>query len=397
MRPRVGLLHYTCPPVIGGVETVLYEQATRLSALGYPVTILAGRGGPLPSPTNVQLVIIPDLDSKREQSSDSLTLERLKPQLRSLDVLIVHNALTLHFNLSLTAALWTAAGEGGPRIISWCHDLSWANPLYLPLLQPNPPWSLLKQYNPKIRTVCVSEQRRQQWLQLSGAPAESALVIPNGIDAAGVLRLGPATRDLSDRLGLDRVDALLLAPVRITKRKNLEWAIEAAAAVRASGRRVRLLITGPPGPHNPRALDYVGELRELRRRLGLEEEVTFLFEETGRAASADYPIDAQTLYDLYMLSDVVTLPSSGEGFGLPLAEAALYRVPVVCTDLPAFREIASEGVRYVPVEAGAKAFSDAVLEALADPGTGLRRRVLREYSWDRIIREQLEPLLSEAP
>ena len=98
-----------------------------------------------------------------------------------------------------------------------------------------------------------------------------------------------------------------------------------------------------------------------------------------------------------MLSDVVTLPSSGEGFGLPLAEAALYRVPVVCTDLPAFREIASEGVRYVPVEAGAKAFSAAVLEALSDAGTSLRRRVLREYSWDRIIREQLEPLLNEAP
>lgn len=397
MRPRVGLLHYTCPPVIGGVETVLYEQASRLSALGYPVTILAGRGGPLPSPTNVRLVIIPDLDSKREQTNEALTLERLKPQLSSLDVLLVHNALTLHFNLSLTAALWKAADDASPRIISWCHDLSWANPLYLPLMQPRPPWSLLKQVHPKIRTVCVSEQRRGQWLKLSGAPADTVLVIPNGIDAAAVLRLQPATRALAERLQLDRLDVLLLAPVRITKRKNLEWAIEAAAAVRASGLRVRLLITGPPGPHNPRALDYVAELRQLKQRLGLDDEVTFLFEETGSAGPGDYPIDAPTLYDLYMLSDVVTLPSSGEGFGLPLAEAALYRVPVVCTDLPAFREIAAEGVRYVPVEAGAKAFSDAVLEAVADAGTGLRRRVLREYSWERIIREQLEPLLNEAP
>ncbi len=397
MRPRVGLLHYTCPPVIGGVETVLYEQASRLSALGYPVTILAGRGGPLPSPTNVQLVIIPDLDSKREQTSDTLTLERLKPQLSGLDVLLVHNALTLHFNLSLTAALWKVADGGSPRIISWCHDLSWANPLYVPLLQPRPPWSLLKQYHPRIRTVCVSEQRRGQWLTLSGAPSDTARVIPNGIDAAAVLGLQPATQALIQRLRLDRLDVLLLAPVRITKRKNLEWAIEAAAAVRASGCRVRLLITGPPGPHNPRALDYVAELRELQRRLRLDDEVTFLFEETGSAKPGDYPIDARTLYDLYMLSDVVILPSSGEGFGLPLVEAALYRVPVVCTDLPAFREIAAEGVRYVPLEAGTKAFSDAVLEAVADAGNSLRRRVMREYSWDRILREQLEPLVNEAP
>src|SRR5207237_5599153 len=262
--------------------------------------------------------------------------------------------------------------------------------------QSDPPWSLLKQYNPKIRTVCISEQRRQQWLQLSGAPPGSALVIPNGIDAAGVLRLGPATRDLSDRLGLDRVDVLLLAPVRITKRKNLEWAIEAAAAVRASGRRVRLLITGPPGPHNPRALDYVGELRELRRRLGLEEEVTFLFEETGRSASGDYPIDAQTLYDLYMLSDVVTLPSSGEGFGLPLAEAALFRVPVVCTDLPAFREVAPEGAIFVPASQGSTAFTAAVLRAIESPAARARHHVINALSWDHIVAERLEPLLTSS-
>src|SRR2546423_5201804 len=68
-RPRVGLLHYTCPPVIGGVETILYEQAIRLNARGYPVTILSGRGGPLPDAPAVKLVIIPPLDSPHPQVS----------------------------------------------------------------------------------------------------------------------------------------------------------------------------------------------------------------------------------------------------------------------------------------------------------------------------------------
>src|SRR2546426_11777473 len=63
-RPRVGLLHYTCPPVIGGVETILYEQAVRLAARGYPVTILSGRGGPLPDRHKAKLAIIPELDSR---------------------------------------------------------------------------------------------------------------------------------------------------------------------------------------------------------------------------------------------------------------------------------------------------------------------------------------------
>ena len=80
-RARVGLLHYTCPPVIGGVETILYEQAIRLAARDHPVTILSGRGGPLPDAHGVELVIIPQLDSRHPQVSavrDALTQGKRK-------------------------------------------------------------------------------------------------------------------------------------------------------------------------------------------------------------------------------------------------------------------------------------------------------------------------------
>jgi glycosyltransferase involved in cell wall biosynthesis len=186
---------------------------------------------------------------------------------------------------------------------------------------------------------------------------------------------------------------VLLAPVRITRRKNLEWAIEAAAAVRASGRSVQLLITGPPGPHNPLALEYVQELKQLTEVMGLEESVRFLFEQNSGATDG-YAIDAATLSDLYMLSDVVTLPSASEGFGLPLAEAAIFRVPVVCTDLPAFREVAPEGVTFVPLADGPTAFAAAVLRVLESPVARLRHRVINALSWDRIVADRIEPLLS---
>ncbi|MDQ6883793.1 MAG: glycosyltransferase family 4 protein [Candidatus Dormibacteraeota bacterium] len=412
--PRVGLLHYTCPPVIGGVETILYEQAKRLSARSYPVTILSGRGGPLPSPTMIQLRLIPELDSKHSEvtaTRDALdrgevpssfeTLrsclrERLASELAALDVLIVHNALGLHFNLALTSVLWDLAQRPAPRIIAWYHDLSWVNPLYQPLMHPGEPWSYLRSQNSRITPVFISTQRRHEWEALTGTVQPPETVIPNGVDPFSLLRIGPATRTLVDRLQLDRVDTVLLAPVRITRRKNLEWAIEAAAAVEASGRSVRLLITGPPGPHNPRAHDYVAELKALTTQHRLDESVCFLFEQQPPGAQGDYAVDAATLGDLYMLSDVVTLPSTGEGFGLPLAEAAIFRTPIVCTDLPVFREVAPTGPHYVPVEAGAAGFGRAVLDALKRDDARLRRRILRDYSWDAIIQQRLEPLLTLA-
>jgi mannosylglucosylglycerate synthase len=390
-RPRIGLLHYTCPPVIGGVETIVLEHARRLAARAYPVSVIAGRGGPLPA-ESVELTLIPEIDSRHAPTPADQILARLEPHLKRLDVLIAHNVLTLHFNLGLSDALWRVAERRQPALVSWVHDLSWTNPLYLPLLEPRPPFTLLRQYHPGIATVCVSRARLEEWLRISGAPAASARVIPNGVDPVAVLGLNPLTQSLTERFGFLDVDALLLAPVRITRRKNLEWAIEAAARVRDAGRSVRLVISGPPGPHSPDSQRYLDELKQLRGRLRLDADVVFLFEAVPAAAGA-YPIDAATLRNLYMLSDVVVLPSSSEGFGLPLAEAALLKTPVVCTDLPAFLEVGGDGVRFVRQDDGASGFAEAIAEVLDGATARLRRRVLSNLAWDRILSRDLEPLL----
>ena len=44
-RPlRIGLLHYSCPPVVGGVEEVVSQQASVFHRLGHSPSILAGMG-----------------------------------------------------------------------------------------------------------------------------------------------------------------------------------------------------------------------------------------------------------------------------------------------------------------------------------------------------------------
>jgi glycosyltransferase involved in cell wall biosynthesis len=377
------------------------------------VTILSGRGGPLSDRHAARVGIIPELDSREtavsavrealdrgQIPSEFATLraeivQRLTTELDELDVLIVHNALTLHFNLPLTAALWTLADRHRAHIISWVHDISWLNPLYRPWMHEGEPWDLLRRQHPRITSIFVSTQRLQEWNQLTGAELDATHVIPNGIDPGALLKLGPRAIELNERFGLLAADIVMLAPVRITKRKNLEWAIEAAAGVRDAGRTVQLLITGPPGPHNPRSLEYVADLKRLTEQLGLEGSVRFLFEERASGTS-EHAVDAATLSDLYMLSDVVVLPSASEGFGLPLAEAALFRVPVVCTDLPAFREVAPEGATFVPASGGSAAFTAAVLRVIDAPAARVRHHVINALSWDRIVSERLEPLLTSS-
>ena len=43
-RPRTAILHYSAPPVVGGVEAVMLAHARTFVAAGLEVTVIAGRG-----------------------------------------------------------------------------------------------------------------------------------------------------------------------------------------------------------------------------------------------------------------------------------------------------------------------------------------------------------------
>ena len=64
-------------------------------------------------------------------------------------------------------------------------------------------------------------------------------------------------------------------------------------------------------------------------------------------------------------------PSFAEGFGLPPLEAMASGVPVVCSDIPVFREIYGDAVRYVDPNR-AESIAEGVREVLADDGLPAR-------------------------
>ena len=60
----------------------------------------------------------------------------------------------------------------------------------------------------------------------------------------------------------------------------------------------------------------------------------------GDRASDEY------LEKIYVASSCLIAAAEGEGFGLPLIEAARHGLPIIARDIPVFREVAGEHVYY---------------------------------------------------
>jgi len=412
-RRRVAILHYSAPPIVGGVETTIHYHASLLAESGYEVHVIAGRGEAFHP--QVMFRALPEVDSRHPEVlavkeeldggrvSDRFVRlqERIAGQLRKrlahVDVLIAHNVFTLHKNLPLTTALHRLLADdtlAHLRTLAWHHDLAWVDSRYAQEVHPGYPWDLLRQAWPGVVHVTVSEARRSQLGALYGLAPDMVHVVPPGIDPSTFFRWTVTMQRLVQAYRLLDADLVLLLPARITRRKNIQLAVQVTAALHLqTGLDVRLLVSGPPGPHNPSNLAYLNGLLEMRRSLELSEAAHFVYE----LQEAGYPLvpDDDTMSALYLLADALIFPSLEEGFGIPLLEAGLVRLPVFCSDIPPLQATGGTDVHYFSPTEDDPADIAAVIaqKLLADPACRLRRRVIRDYSWAGILRAHLRPLI----
>jgi glycosyltransferase involved in cell wall biosynthesis len=411
-KPKTAILHYSAPPVVGGVEAVIQAHVETFIQAGYPVAVVAGRGEAAALPAGVEWVSVPEMDSRYAPVTEiGASLERgevppafesmveqlmgkLEGVLRGFDTVIVHNVFTKHFNLPLTAALdrlLDARAIG--HCIAWCHDFTWTSPSSGSKVHPGYPWDLLRTYRPDVTYVVVSKRRQETLAQLLGCPVEEIRVIYNGVDPSSLLGLTAEGADLVGRLELLEPDLVLLMPVRVTRAKNIEYALRVVAALKARDCRPKLVLTGPPDPHDAKSMAYFESLQALRRQLDVEEEMRFVFE-SGLDPEQPLIIDTQVVGDLFRVADLMFMPSHREGFAMPVLEAGLAGVPVVCTDVPAAVEIGQEDVMLFDKAEDPADLADRILSwAEGSAVRRLRRRVRQSYTWHAIFERDIEPLL----
>lgn len=112
--------------------------------------------------------------------------------------------------------------------------------------------------------------------------------------------------------------------------KNHETLIQAVAALKKTGRSIRLVLTNTESSPVNRE-----KLVRLCDRFGLGEEV----ELRGFLSEPE-------LIDLMRKSSGVVFPSLYEGFGIPLVDAMKLGVPILASNIPAVREICGTGAEY---------------------------------------------------
>ncbi len=319
---RIAIIHYSAPPVIGGVERIVAEQARALSQLGHAVTVICGN-------VDARIDGVTVVQAQELNSQSSASLESL---LAAQDAVLVHNVFTMPFNLKATRALRTLADRFTQiRWINWVHDVAAINPAYRHLPWDSPDLQQLRHPVPHCLNVAVSEHRRREYDELLRVPSAACQVIPNGVEVSKILHLSTRVSALIPKLQLWERDFVLLHPARLLRRKNIEFTLRVTHALRHLGFNAVCLITGAPDPHNADGMAYAAELEALARELDLMEAAHFLGKE-GALTDDD-------VRGLYTLSDTLLFPSQSEGFGLPVVEAALHGLPVFCSDIPAHREL----------------------------------------------------------
>ena len=258
---KIALLHYSSPPIVGGVESVLAQHARLMTKAGHEVTILSGRGEVFDE--RIRVRVLPRLDSRHADVMEvkeyldagkhtpafemlrELIRQELRTELMGCDVLIAHNVASLNKNLALTAVLHDEYNKPGfPHLILWHHDLAWTTPRYRGELHAGHPWDLLRTKWEGVTQVVVSELRRGELAELYGILGQEIKVIPNGVDLTAFFKFEAQTVELIDRLNLLQADPLFLLPVRLTPRKNIELALNVIAQLRNHNPGAMLLITG---------------------------------------------------------------------------------------------------------------------------------------------------------
>jgi len=178
--------------------------------------------------------------------------------------------------------------------------------------------------------LAVSKSTRHELETAFNIPSEKSRLVENGYDERyfRVINNTEIKKKMREKYSLDK-DFILYVSVLDHPRKNHVALIRAYSHLRKTVFQLPDLVLAGEKFWQPEKI-----YNEIHKN-GLQEHVKIL----GFIPDNDLVV-------LYNTAKLFVHPSNWEGFGLPVLEAMACGLPVVCSDIPAFREIAGDAAVY---------------------------------------------------
>lgn len=244
-----------------------------------------------------------------------------------LDLLVVENALTIPMNLPLGITLTGLIAELGINTIAHHHDFFWERHRYqsnsiLDLLDTAFPAKL-----PTIHHISINSIAQRRLKDRRGI---ESIVIPNVHDfAAPPPGIDNYNQDFRKALGLKDNELFILQPTRVIQRKGIEMALELVSRLNLPPDR--LFITHRA---HDEGLEYWHWLKREAGVMGIDLRLIDHLIGTERAKANGHKI--YSLWDAYPHADLVTYPSTYEGFGNALLESIYFKRLTVVNRYPVY-------------------------------------------------------------
>ncbi len=259
-----------------------------------------------------------------------------------LDLIIVQNALTIPMNLPLGVCLTGLIAELGIDTIAHHHDFYWERQRYqingiLDLLDTTFPADL-----PTIQHVTINSIAQQR---LKARRGIDSIVIPNVHDfATPPPGIDDYNRNFREELGLSADDIFVLQPTRVVRRKGIELALELLNRLQLP--KAHLFITHHASDEGTQ---YWRWLKREAQTMGVRMRLIDHLVDTERSQIDGHKI--YSLWDVYPHADLITYPSTYEGFGNALLEAVYFRRLVVVNRYPVYNaDIRPLGFRFIELD-----------------------------------------------
>ena len=301
---------------------------------------------------DVQGIYLDCFDREIRQRRTTEKLHRVKNLLKDrletfvarfdLGMLLIENALTIPLNIPLGVALTEFIMETGIPTIAHHHDFYWERDRFTTNAVADYLSLAFPPNLPSIRHVVINSHASAQ---LSLRTGISALMSPNVMDFANPPEPpDDYAADVRLALGLADDELLILQPTRVVQRKGIEHAIE---LVHRLGRKAKLIISHASGDEG---YDYERRLREYSNLMGVD--TLFVSDIINEhRGTTDDGRKIYTLEDIYPFADLVTYPSTFEGFGNAFLEAVYFRKPIVVNNYSIYhKDIKPKGFQVIEID-----------------------------------------------